>query len=69
VKFERGLHLRVGERRPGLLGLPVDNEINNVPVGGHGRNNSEQGSEDSETVHGWEIGQALGESRRGTAIS
>jgi len=69
AKFERGLYLRVGIRIPGKLGIPVGNDINNVPVSGYGRDSSEQGSEDSETAHGWEIGQALRELRRGTAIS
>ena len=51
VKFERG-HVRVGERIPGRLGLPVGNDLGDDPVAGHGGDRNEQGSKDGEAAHG-----------------
>jgi len=44
-----GIQVRVGERRPSSLGLPIGNDISDISVGGYGGDSSKQ---DNKTVHG-----------------
>ena len=52
MKSEKGVHLRVGERKIPRLGVPVGCDILNISVSCDGGDGSEQGSEDSGAVHG-----------------